>query len=176
MINEDIAQEILHQLFSSLEALETQSAAVLQFLKDKGIASEEELAVHLEQAGKASSVRWRAARVRMDHLLSSAIKASAEETPRSEQAKSSAENKKPAVKATRKTSHGKNAEASSKGEPEKETQDTAKSATSGKSEIQEEQQVEASADPHQESDRTTKNPGQAANRDRGKGAPSRRVA
>jgi PAB1-binding protein PBP1 len=107
MINEDIAQEILHQLFSSLEALETQSAAVLQFLKDKGIASEEELAVHLEQAGKASSVRWRAARVRMDHLLSSAIKASAEETPRSEQAKSSAENKKPAVKATRKTSHGK---------------------------------------------------------------------
>jgi len=57
MINEDIAQEIMDELFSSLEALETQSAAILQFLKDKGLASEEELAVHFEQAGNASSVR-----------------------------------------------------------------------------------------------------------------------
>jgi len=32
MINEDIAQEILDELFSSLAALETQSAAILQFL------------------------------------------------------------------------------------------------------------------------------------------------
>src|SRR5215472_14689289 len=121
MINEDIAQEILDQLFSSLETLETQSAAVLQFLKAKGIASEEELAVHFEQAGKASSVRWRAARVRIDHLLSSAIKASAEEAPRSEPAKPSEDKQKPAVKATRKASHGKNGEVSSKGETEKET-------------------------------------------------------
>jgi len=57
-------------LFSSLEILETQSAAVLQFLKDKGIATDDELARHLEQAGMASSVKRLAARVRMDYLLS----------------------------------------------------------------------------------------------------------
>src|SRR6202521_2609360 len=73
--NNNIVQEILHDLFSSLEALETQNTAVLQFLKDKGIATDEELASHLEQAGNASSVRWRGVRVRADYLFASAIKA-----------------------------------------------------------------------------------------------------
>jgi hypothetical protein len=68
-------QEILHDLFSSLEALETQNTAILHFLKDKGIATDEELASHLEQAGNASSVRWRGVRVRADYLFASAIKA-----------------------------------------------------------------------------------------------------
>lgn len=176
MINEDIAREILEQLFSSLEALETQSAAVLQFLKDKGIASDDELAVHFEQAGKASSVRWRAARVRIDHLLSSAIKASAEEAPMSEQEKSAEDKQKGAVKTTRKTSRGKAVEASSEEGSEKETQATEKAAATHKSETQEKQRVAADDNRKQESDRASKNPDHAANSDRKEDAPSKEVA
>jgi len=75
MQNNNIVQEILHDLFSSMEALETQNTAIVQFLKDKGIATDEELASHLEQAEMASSVRWRGVRVRADYLFASAIKA-----------------------------------------------------------------------------------------------------
>jgi hypothetical protein len=65
----DPVKEVLGELFNLLEAQETQSAAVLQFLKDQGIATEEKLAPYLEQAGNGSSVKWRAARKRMEYLL-----------------------------------------------------------------------------------------------------------
>jgi hypothetical protein len=97
--NNNIVQEILHDLFSSLEALETQNTAILQFLKDKGIATDEELASHLEQAGNASSVRWRGVRVRADYLFASAIKA-AEQAAEKESPKP-AENKQEAKSATK---------------------------------------------------------------------------
>jgi len=69
-----LAQELLNELGSSLENLETQQAALLQFLKDKGIVTDEQLAPYLNQAGNASSVRWRAAHARLEHLFSAAQK------------------------------------------------------------------------------------------------------
>jgi hypothetical protein len=69
-MDDKVAQLILDELFSSLEIVETQSAAILQFLRDKGIASDDELARCIEQAGMAISVKRRAARVRIDFLLS----------------------------------------------------------------------------------------------------------
>jgi hypothetical protein len=63
-MDENIVREMLHELFTSLEALETQSSAITQFLKDKGITNEEELAPYLERAGNASNVRWLGARVK----------------------------------------------------------------------------------------------------------------
>jgi hypothetical protein len=68
------AEEFLDQLFSSLESLETRSAAVLQFLKQQNGATDEQLAPYFQQAGNASNVRWRAARLRLMSLLSAAMK------------------------------------------------------------------------------------------------------
>ena len=65
----DPVKEVLGELFSLLERQETQSSAVLQFLMDQGIATEEKLAPYLEQAGNGSNVKWRAARKRMEYLL-----------------------------------------------------------------------------------------------------------
>ena len=69
-----VAQELLNELGSSLENLETQQAALLRFLKDKGIVTDEELAPYLNEAGNASSVRWRAAHVRLEHIFAAAEK------------------------------------------------------------------------------------------------------
>src|SRR3977135_1785017 len=62
-------KELFDELFTLLENLEAQNSALLQFLKDRGIVSEEKLTPFLQQAGNASSVKWRAARVRMEYLL-----------------------------------------------------------------------------------------------------------
>jgi hypothetical protein len=70
-MNTEPIKEVLNELFSHLERLETQSNAILQFLKEKKRVTDKQLAPYLEQAGNASNVRWRAARVRIEHLLSS---------------------------------------------------------------------------------------------------------
>jgi hypothetical protein len=72
--NPEPIKEILDELFSLLESLETQSLALTQFLRDQGIATDEKLAPFLERAGNASSVKWRAARARMQYLLSPVAK------------------------------------------------------------------------------------------------------
>jgi len=78
-MDEEILKQIFDELLSALEALETQSAAVLQFMKAKGIATDEELAPFLAAAGNVSNVRWLAVRVRTAALISSALKPA--ETP-----------------------------------------------------------------------------------------------
>ncbi len=70
-----VAEELLDEVLPWLEALEAQNAAIAQFLREKGIATDEQLAPYVEQAKNASSVRWRAARLRIERLLSTAIKA-----------------------------------------------------------------------------------------------------
>ena len=69
-MNNEAIKEILNDLFYHLERLETQSEGILQFLKEKKRVTDKQLAPYMEQAGNASSVRWRAARVRIEHLLS----------------------------------------------------------------------------------------------------------
>src|SRR4029077_5973315 len=73
-MDEEIVKQVLDELFSSFEDSETQSAALLLFLKDQGIATEEKLAPYFEQAANTSEVRWRAAGVRMAPLGASALK------------------------------------------------------------------------------------------------------
>lgn len=62
-------KEIFDELFGLLESLEAQSQAMTQFLKDQRVGNDEKLAPYLKQAGNASSVKWRAARARMEYLL-----------------------------------------------------------------------------------------------------------
>lgn len=73
-MDEEIVKEIVDEVLSSLEPLDTQGAALLQLLKAKGMVNDEELAPYLEEAGKASNVRWLAARLRIKSLISSALR------------------------------------------------------------------------------------------------------
>jgi|SRR5258708_5340277 hypothetical protein len=64
------AEDVLNELLPYFEAIDTQNAAIVQFLKDKRVASDEQLAPYLEQAAKASNVKWLAVRLRMGRLFS----------------------------------------------------------------------------------------------------------
>jgi hypothetical protein len=81
-----IIDEILEELSSALQRAEAQSTAILEMIKEEGIAKEDELAPYLQRANEASSVRWRATRVRIGHLLSGLEK-------REQQAKNEAKEK-----------------------------------------------------------------------------------
>jgi hypothetical protein len=85
-MNDNPAQQVLSDLFGYLESLEAQSGAISQFLKERGIATDEQLAPYLKQASDAANVKWRAARVRMEHLfaVSDQAPAPAEHRPKVE--------------------------------------------------------------------------------------------
>jgi len=70
-MNSEAIKEVLDTLFSNLEKLETQTQALTQFMKEKKKVTDAQLAPYLEKAGNASNVLWRAARVRIEYLLSS---------------------------------------------------------------------------------------------------------
>jgi hypothetical protein len=105
-MDEEIVQQIIDELLSSLEPLDTQTAGLLQFLKAKGIVTDEELAPYLEQAGNASNVRWLATRVRIRSLISSAMKA-AEQPAETEATKTTPKSPEPAGETTKETARKK---------------------------------------------------------------------
>jgi hypothetical protein len=74
-VSENPAKEAFNDLLTYIEQLETQTGAILEFLRDRGIVTDEKLAPYLEQASKASDVRLRAARARMEHLFTADEKA-----------------------------------------------------------------------------------------------------
>jgi hypothetical protein len=77
-MDETVFDEVIDELFSSLESLETQTRALTAFLQEKGPISGEEFEPYVRQAAETASVRWRAGRIRMKSLLSSALKSAAE--------------------------------------------------------------------------------------------------
>jgi len=77
-VDSDIIEEILDEFDSVFQNADT-GAAVLRVLKEKGIANDDELAPYLEEAATASSVKWRATRLRLTRLLESAAKSMEDE-------------------------------------------------------------------------------------------------
>ena len=90
-----VTDEILNDLIPSLEALETKSTAVLEFLKKEGIASDEKLAPYLEQAASATNVRWLAVRVRIERLLSSVEKKTEDKKTNKQEASAESDSTEP---------------------------------------------------------------------------------
>jgi hypothetical protein len=68
--------EIFDEMFTLLEAMETRSVAMLNYLQGQQGVTDENLAPYMDRASAASEVRWRAARARMEHLLAPKPKSS----------------------------------------------------------------------------------------------------
>ena len=130
-MDEAFVKQVLDELFPTLEALEAQSAGLLAFLENEGLATDERLAPYLDRAGKASNVRWRAIRVRIDRLLSAAFKA-AQAEPAPEPPKANDQDQPEPQKAEKKEAQPPTKKTRSAADPEsvqnKEQRDTAAAA------------------------------------------------
>jgi hypothetical protein len=83
-MNSKVAEQLLDELLPTFEAIDTQNSAVLEFLKTQGLATEDQLAPFLERAKSASTIRWRALRLRMERLLSSAARSEEAREPKTQ--------------------------------------------------------------------------------------------
>jgi hypothetical protein len=77
-VDQDVTNYVLQELLPAFENLDSHSAAILAFLKERGIATDEAMKPYFEQASLASSVKWRAIRARLEHLLAPSPKTTTE--------------------------------------------------------------------------------------------------
>ena len=108
-MDESLMRELFEDLFQTMEAAEAQSGALLSFLKAKKVVKEKELTPYLEQASTAASLRWTAARARMNRLFEAAMKPkqSAETGEKPKKDASAAREKKESQGEARKIGHDK---------------------------------------------------------------------
>jgi len=138
-MDEEIVKQIVDEVLSSLEPLDAQGAALLQLLKAKGMVNDEELAPYLEQAGKASNVRWLAARVRVMSLIGSAIRTEKAEKQavKEEETKSNEGADRPGAESKEEWAEGPTGQNSERKQDSGEKEDSAKKQDSGKNEDEE---------------------------------------
>jgi hypothetical protein len=121
-------------------------------LKDQGIATDEKLAPYLDRAGNASSVKWRAARARMQYLLSPVAKKSDDQEKDKNKVSEKPAKKQSAPEQGQKSGAEKPSEKPPTAHNKPENSDAAKDPTQNKNPIAEKDQKPAAVDTTKKSD------------------------